>query len=62
MTQKPPSYLWHPETDAVAELILSLHTEQPELSQRQLAVEVASIMKIPVEKVRHMVRRALPTE
>lgn len=62
MTQKPPSYLWHAEADPAMELILSLNSEQPDLSQRQIAKEVAQIMKLPEEKVRHMVRRALKTD
>lgn len=61
MKQLAPSYLWHPDDDPVVELAKTLLDSNPEWSERQVAREVASVMKLDVEKARSMVRRAFRT-
>lgn len=57
--QKPPCYLWEKFDDPVVEFIKELREQNADWSVRQIAKEVARIMKLPEEKARSIVRRTL---
>lgn len=59
MKQTAPAYLWSVDVDPGVELVKDLRENNPEWSVRQIAREVANVLKMSEERARSLTRRVL---